>query len=171
MSCSMRCVLFLFVMTWTVGMGLQAQEVPATTGDGLAPATAIAAAHGVPATPAPDLDDSVWRDAKTGLIWQRDAADRDMTAKQADEYCDINRRDLPGADWRLPSIDELKTLLKTDKHGGCPWPSEIEGPCGIYWSGSKAKSRGEGHYIDFSMSIADYDDRGFAYHIRCVRKP
>lgn len=86
-----------------------------------------------------DDDDSVhdvWEDPLTGLMWQNDS-DCCYEWDEAKTHCD----DLVWSDysdWRLPSISELRSLIR-----GCE-DSESDGSCGVddscldssCWSGS-----------------------------------
>lgn len=148
---------------------LNAQEAPRAEESGDAIALAPVAAPAPVPVPASD-DGLTWRDPKTKLLWQRTAASRDMGWKSGGEYCDINRTGLPGDNWRLPTIDELKPFLQSEGSRACHWPRGMKGPCGIFWSGTSAKSKSEAHYVDFSEGFSDFDDKGYAYHVRCVRE-
>ncbi len=57
-----------------------------------------------------EVKEDVVTDTKTGLMWQRKDAGKSMTHKEAVEYCEALK--LGGYDdWRLPTIDELRTLI------------------------------------------------------------
>lgn len=54
-----------------------------------------------------------WIDSSSGLTWQNPRADDSMGWEEAKQYCvDLN---LDGGGWHLPSIDELRSLIR-----GCP---------------------------------------------------
>jgi hypothetical protein len=57
----------------------------------------------------------------TGLVWE--AAPDGQAAGPAEAGQRCNGLELAGGGWRLPSIDELRTLI-----AGCPWTA-IGGPC------------------------------------------
>jgi hypothetical protein len=157
---------FLLVFLLVPCLNAQNAHRAEESGDAIALAPVAAPAP----APAPTADDGLtWKDAKTSLVWQRTAASRDMEWKSGGEYCDINRTGLPGENWRLPTIEELRPLLLDEGSGGCRWPRGLDGPCGIFWSGTSAKSTSEAHYVDFSGGFEDFDDKGYAYHVRCVR--
>jgi len=60
----------------------------------------------------------VWKDPDTILIWQVKIDKRDFTWDEAFEYAkELNRQNYGGYnDWRVPSIDELKTILTKEAY-------------------------------------------------------
>lgn len=74
-----------------------------------------------------DDDDSTeeeeWTDSDTGLTWQATPPSDYMNFAEAELYCDT--LSLAGSDgWRLPSVEELRTLIRgcvgTVTGGDCP---------------------------------------------------
>ncbi len=66
---------------------------------------------------------TLWFDQNTGYVWQNSSV-RTSSRSTAEGYC--NALDLDGHDdWRLPSISELRTIVR-----GCP-QVETGGACGI----------------------------------------
>jgi len=63
---------------------------------------------------------ATWLDSATGLTWQSDPGDIELAWAQAVDYCDGLQG---GAGWRLPDIDELRSLIR-----GCP-NTVSGGPC------------------------------------------
>ena len=82
--------------------------------------------------------DQVWVDSATGYVWQRADAPNNMDWATAKSYCSDNQAGLPGTGWHLPTIGELRSLIR-----GCP-DTMTGGACGVTddclssscWSGS-----------------------------------
>lgn len=80
-----------------------------------------------------------------------------MTWDEAMKAC----ADLGDGSWRLPTIDELKTLYDNkDKIGGF-----TKGP---YWSSTKLGTNGAWYRI-FSIGSDHFDHRNYKFYARAVR--
>ena len=95
----------------------------------------------------------VWVDNESGLMWQREEGEQ-FTWEASVSYCN-GLKQQGYEDWRLPTIVELRSLIrqcsKTEKGGPCPvsgsclefdcmdnncngcWPSVGPGTEGCYW--------------------------------------
>jgi hypothetical protein len=98
-------------------------EEPDTDGTPSHP-DAGAAAGGDP--PAPDAggcapSSDTCFDPATGLTWQNPSADQPLTWSAAKAYCE--HLPLAGGGWRLPKVQELRSLIR-----GCT-NTELGGPC------------------------------------------
>jgi len=64
-----------------------------------------------------DNGDDTITDHATGLMWQKSGSDKRLTYKKVKAYIqEINSRNFAGySDWRLPTVDELKSLLTPEK--------------------------------------------------------
>jgi len=67
-----------------------------------------------------DNGDGTVTDRATGLMWQKSGSSRSVTWGRAELYIDkLNRNQFAGySDWRLPTIDELASLLEKSKKDG-----------------------------------------------------
>ena len=122
----------------------------------------------------------VWPDASTGRTWQDPPAAGAHRWPQARAYCESLQ--LAGhADWRLPTIDELRSLIRgcpaTVAGGGCPARHDCkgadcfddaclgcamnQGPAqGCYWDEALGGS------CDWYWSASSYPGRaGFAWFV------
>jgi hypothetical protein len=101
-------------------------------------------------------DNGTVKDTRTGLMWASKDNGRDVTWKEAKEYCE-NYRGGGYTDWRMPTQDELAGLYDKNKSyqvkrynihlteliqlsSFCPWASETRGSVAAYFgfsSGSR----------------------------------
>lgn len=67
-----------------------------------------------------DHGDGTVIDATTGLIWQKRSSGKAMTWEEAGDYITgLNQKKLAGySDWRLPTIEELASLVESSWKGG-----------------------------------------------------
>lgn len=82
-----------------------------------------------------DNRDGTITDTQTGLIWTKNAniAGKSMTQLEAIEYVkDLNLKGLYGyKDWRLPSLEELSSLIVKDRTGLPSVPFEQYAPASM----------------------------------------
>ena len=76
-----------------------------------------------------DLDWGVWADPYSGYMWQNPSRAEVHTWFEANDYC--SNLNLGGyQDWRLPSISELRTLIRgcseTESGGACAVTDECK---------------------------------------------
>ena len=59
------------------------------------------------------LNNKVWQDPDTGIVWQVEVEDRLFTWDESFEYAKkLNRENYGGySDWKIPTLDELETIL------------------------------------------------------------
>lgn len=73
-------------------------------------------------TPRFSCSGGICTDALTELSWTEDPASETLELLPAQEYCDS--LDLSGGSWTLPSIDQLRSIIRdcsaTETDGGCP---------------------------------------------------
>jgi hypothetical protein len=118
----------------------------------------------------------VWRDSTSGLMW-RNVDDCCYTWEEAKSYCqNLNLGEY--SDWRLPTIGELRSLIRgcdaTETGGPGPggryWSPELKGDGWWHWSSSiVADASGVAWFVDFGyagVSNSAFDNDG---DVRCVR--
>ncbi|TXJ09836.1 MAG: DUF1566 domain-containing protein [Acinetobacter sp.] len=148
------------------------------------PATPTAKPPQQPTIPFSDeLDQGVWTDPNTGLMWARISIGQEWkngkcvsSAKRLDWYDaqkECQNFKLAGfSDWRLPTIDELKTL-KLNRVAGYNCPNMMlfqpkKRDWGMYWSISPYTDEYSWYLYFENGNIAYNGNRGNAY-VRAVR--
>ncbi|MCP4676799.1 MAG: DUF1566 domain-containing protein [Deltaproteobacteria bacterium] len=82
-----------------------------------------------------------WQDENTGLCWRDPPSEKEMTWQEATDYCDELTLD-GQSDWRMPSIDELRSMIR-----GCP-NTVPGGECKITDGSSEEDLRKYGLFCD-----------------------
>ncbi len=107
-------------------------------------------------------------DATTGSTWQRQVLDQSVDWSEAKAYC--ASLSLEGQKWRLPSVDELLTLV--DMSGGQRPTIDMNvfpnTPAGLFWTKNVAPPS-SAWYVSFFDGYPDYSDVGNEGCVRCVR--
>lgn len=126
------------------------------------------------------INDSVVIDTINGLMWQKSGSTKELTFKQAQKYIEnLNEQNFSGNnDWRLPTLEELLTLLLKKKsqyhlfvdshfsnHQRLCWSSDIRAaktPFGAH------KNSAWG--VDFSFGYVFWGKFDSKFHVRAMRK-
>lgn len=139
-----------------------------------------------------ELNQGVWVDIRTGLMWSRVSIGQQwangecygtglrMTWDQAIKAC--QSFNLAGYnDWRLPTTEELKTILNPRQSGfNCPdnvlfKPNPESQYIGTYWSATKHSGffnaiLGLAHSFDFTGGIYGGTDTTAELYVRAIRR-
>ncbi|MCP4368274.1 MAG: DUF1566 domain-containing protein [Deltaproteobacteria bacterium] len=115
-------------------------------------------------------------DHATGLMWQKSGSDR-LTYKKAINYvAGLNRRKFAGyADWRLPTIPELMSLLEPEKLSNAQYINPIfDRKQRWCWSADKRHKKGEGSSgsawdVYFDYGIVYWLNLNLVVYVRVVR--
>lgn len=116
------------------------------------------------------LSDDAVKDGATGLVWQTSGTRFPVTMNQANEYiCELNRNRHGGiASWRLPTINELFTLLNPPPKGqGYCLASVFEGTQKWIWSCDRCTYI-TAWYVNLELGFAGYNDLTGFYHVKAV---
>ena len=114
-------------------------------------------------------DIGIVTDSQTGLEWQDNTIPSINYETDAISYC--NGLDLEGTGWRLPNINELKSLI-VDTQFAFSIDAVFENTAtnSPYWSSTTRKSNSDYKwYVNFSNGIASYLPYNNNYNMRCVR--
>jgi hypothetical protein len=119
-------------------------------------------------------DNDTVRDHKTGLVWQQINVEHVRDWAVAQQYCaDLV---LGGkADWRLPSIQELVTIIDYSRYRPALDPMfSIRrigmGNTSYFWSGSTSASKpNRMWFVEFVQGLLGSSDTSFDMYVRCVR--
>lgn len=125
-------------------------------------------------------------DRSTGLVWQRcshglrwrDGAGCVGDIEAVRHAAATGLAAAAGPSWRLPTADELATLVRRDCGApaidGAVFPDVPDDPVGegiAYWTATPAGLNDMVVTIDFSTGTADMHSRGLSYFVRLVRAP
>ncbi|MBS4097971.1 MAG: DUF1566 domain-containing protein [Sulfuricella sp.] len=124
--------------------------------------------------------DGTVTDTRTGLMWMRCALgqpwDNTACAGEAQkpnwDGAMALRHDFAGyGDWRLPDIDELKSIVnKTRGHPAIDTAAFPKTPCSIFWSASAyASGSGGAWYVDFGNGYDGTRHKALSAYVRLVR--
>jgi Protein of unknown function (DUF1566) len=118
------------------------------------------------------MPDGTVLDNQTGLTWQQAVPAMTYTWAEAGAYCSMNPAGLPGTGWRLPSMQELETIVDDCQ----PLPPAIDPnafpgtPAEEFWTSSPFEPMpGFAWVVYFKSGIAYGDPVGNGYGVRCVR--
>ncbi|MEJ2164958.1 MAG: DUF1566 domain-containing protein [Desulfobacterales bacterium] len=110
-------------------------------------------------------------DRATGLVWQQSGSEFPITWPQAKAYIENlnSARFAAGSTWRLPTIDELITLLTEFPRGEdhCIEPIFDRTQKSI-WSCDR-RSFTAAWYVSIDMGYVAWQDFTGYYHVRAVR--
>jgi len=114
-------------------------------------------------------DDTV-TDRTTGLIWQQDDTDHPMTWHEARDWIKrLNRKGFGGrADWRLPTVSELMSLLTEVPRAGDLCIEPVFDHHGRWLWSSDRRSFVAAWYVSVEMGYISWQDFSCYYYVRAV---
>jgi serine/threonine-protein kinase len=117
-----------------------------------------------------DMGNGAVVDAATDLIWQQSGSPYPLTWRDAHDYIDgLNRRRFAGRnDWRMPTVDELMSLLKETPQGEdyCI-ESVFDDRQKQLWSCDR-RSFIAAWFVSAEMGFVWWQDFSAFYHVRAV---
>ncbi len=115
--------------------------------------------------------ESLVYDAATGLYWQRGGTRYPMNRQEAFAYVNhLNADQFEGfSDWRLPTVDELITILSEspEGHGHCVEPV-FDSFRRFLWSSDRCTFL-TAWYVNLEMGFVGYNDFSSFYYAKAVR--
>lgn len=113
-----------------------------------------------------DNKDGTVTDTKTNLIWQKEDDGKERNWKDAKNYCDKNKANLPGKGWRMPTREELLTIVDLKRYGPAA-DSIFSAKSSWYWSSTPYA------YGSVYAWVVYFDDGGVSWGVvssgGCVR--
>ena len=110
-------------------------------------------------------------DNQTGLQWQDDTDAKNITKTWTEAIAYCENLSLGGYDdWRLPNINELKSIVDRSKSN----PAIVDGfanfSSNYYWSSTtQVGDESDAWYVRFGRGGVYSDGKNGNYYVRCVR--
>jgi hypothetical protein len=116
-----------------------------------------------------DNGDGTISDTKTRLMWQKQGSTERLTYAKAEEFVvELNREEWN--DWRIPTREELESILDLTKHDPAIDPMFKCESAG-YWSSTPvAYYAANAWVVLFYFGVVSYNGRYGAYYVRPVRQ-
>lgn len=110
-------------------------------------------------------------DNKTGLVWQQVVPASSYAWAGAGTYCASNTAGLTGTGWRLPSLNELQSLVDDSRQSPCIDPTAFPStPVDLFWTSSPdVSSAGYARLVAFGNGATGIELVTAARRVRCVR--
>jgi hypothetical protein len=118
-----------------------------------------------------DNGDGTVTDNVTKLVWQQLTPPDDYDQTSARAYC-VGLSLAGHADWRLPSVVELISIVDTGEYNPSINATIFPGTpaVGFYWSSTPYAGDAVSAWgVYFNNGYSDYNDASTAYSVRCVR--
>ena len=114
---------------------------------------------------------AVVRDLTTGIMWQNAGSEDGVSYGEAREYVmRLNQECFAGyVDWRLPTLDELASLLMPEKQSNDLYIDPIF-DSKQRWCWTSDRHSGDGAwYVDFIDGYVNWSYRSLVVHVRVCR--
>ncbi len=119
-----------------------------------------------------NYEETPYLDPETGLLWSDISSDY-LDFEEAETYCfDLTMEDMEHF-WRLPTIDELKTLVVNCSEDEAPCPIDMNGKYSVLgdnkdlWSSEQVGDDESYHYILYFDDVSVYEGH-YSSYTRCV---
>lgn len=116
-----------------------------------------------------DNGDGTVSDKKTGLMWAKESSEKNMVFSEAEQYCK-NFNEGNHKDWRLPTVEELLSLVDYTKYDPAINPI-FKCASNWHWTSTPyAESSGHQWVVYFGNGRAVWDGRSNFSSVRPVRQ-
>jgi serine/threonine protein kinase len=113
------------------------------------------------------------QDKATGLIWQQSGSAFPLTWSQARAYvANLNEQQFSGrSGWRMPTIEELRTLLRPPSRGEDLCLAPVFDPTQRRLWSCDRRSYTAAYYVDCEMGFVGWQDFSAPFFVRGVHSP
>jgi len=110
------------------------------------------------------------KDLATGLIWQQSGSKHPRSWRSAHQYIrQLNEQKYGGVqDWRLPTVDELVTLLKPSPQGEALCIAPVFDDTQRWLWSIDRRSYAAAFYVDIELGFVGWQDFSAPYYVRAV---
>jgi len=121
-----------------------------------------------------DLGDGTVLDSRTGLLWEKAGSERPLRFAEAQAHVErLNQQRLGGySDWRVPQIQELKTLLTDEPSEGLRLDPSFDRRVPACWSSTQYAVGAQKHHagLDFrDGAVLTRSELTEGYYVKAVR--
>lgn len=118
-----------------------------------------------------DNGDGTVTDKETNLTWMKQDDGKKRSWADAKKYCEENQAKLPGEGWRMPTVNELFSLVDHTKYGPAIDPLFLNTQSSYYWSSTPyAGGSGFAWCVSFYSGGVGWDGLSSGYLVRPVRQ-
>ena len=123
--------------------------------------------------------DGTITDLATGLIWEDEGSEEPETFSEAGKHVEYLNRETYYSDWRLPTLEELCSLIQNEKNTNTEGllkfarPNQIDpffrGYQTVCWSADK-QSSGSAWFVNFQTGTTAWASLSDSLYVRAVRR-
>ena len=117
-----------------------------------------------------DNGDGTITDSKTNLVWMKEDDGKERNWNDAKKYCEDNDAKLPGKEWRMPTREELLTIIDLERYRPAADPI-FNAKSDWYWSSTPfAFGSGSAWCVGFSSGYVGWGNLVDVGLVRPVRQ-